>query len=96
MRKGFLYLVVIMDWHSRKVLSLAAVQYHGDGFLRLGPGRGLGEIWQTGYLQHRPGEPVYQFRFHECLAGEQHPYLHGRAWTLDGQRVYRAPLAPRV
>src|SRR5918999_6135437 len=30
MARGFLYLVVIMDWYSRYVLAWAAVQYSGD------------------------------------------------------------------
>lgn len=29
MARGFLYLVAVMDWHSRKVLLLARIQHHG-------------------------------------------------------------------
>ncbi len=32
--KGFLYLVAIMDWWSRKVLALACVEHHGRAGLR--------------------------------------------------------------
>jgi len=31
MRRGFLYLVAIMDWAARKVLLPAAIQHHGGG-----------------------------------------------------------------
>ena len=40
MRRGFLYLVAIMDWASRKVLSLAAVEHDGCRLLRRGVGGG--------------------------------------------------------
>lgn len=54
MSRGFLYLVVIMDWHSRAVLSwrlsnTAALQYNGGGLLRGGAGRG--PVRQAGNLQ---------------------------------------------
>ena len=34
MRRGFLYLVAIMDWASRKVLGLATVEHDGGRLLR--------------------------------------------------------------
>ena len=38
MAKGFLYLVAIMDWHSRHVLACKALQHHGHQLLRGGVG----------------------------------------------------------
>ena len=72
---------------------LAAFQHHGHGFLRHGLGRGLGEIRQARYLQHRPGQPVYQLCFYQRLAGERHSHIHGRARPMAGQRVHRTALA---
>lgn len=50
---------------------------HGCGFLRLGPGRGLGEIQQARYLQQRLRLSVYQFRFYQRLARQRHPHFYG-------------------
>jgi putative transposase len=63
MRRGFLYLVAIMDWVSRKVL--AAVQHHGCGLLRCRSGGGHRPLWEARYLQHRPGQPVHQLCLHQ-------------------------------
>ena len=38
MRRGFLYLVAIMDWASAQGSRLAAVEHHGGGLLRRGAG----------------------------------------------------------
>lgn len=37
-RRGFVYLVAIMDWASRKVLALGLVEHDGCGLLRGGAG----------------------------------------------------------
>ncbi len=37
MARGFMYLVAVMDWHSRKILSWRLSNYPGIGFLCGGP-----------------------------------------------------------
>ena len=43
MARGFLYLVAVMDWHSRYVLSWRLSQYSGGRLLRRGSDGGAGE-----------------------------------------------------
>jgi len=60
MARGFMYLVAVMDWYSRKILSWRLFQYPGLGFLYSGPSGGPQPPWQAGNLQHRPRLSVYQ------------------------------------
>ena len=60
MRRGYLYLVAVMDWHSRKVLSWRLSNTHGEPFLRGGPEGGVGSVRPTGDFQYRPRRPVHQ------------------------------------
>ena len=48
-KRGFLYLVAIMDWQSRNSPCLALVQYDGDAVLRGGVGGGSGSVWRPIY-----------------------------------------------
>lgn len=68
---------------------LAAVEHHGYCLLCRRAGRGAGTVRQTGHLQHRPGEPVHQRRFHRAADERRHPHLDGRPRSLDGQCVHR-------
>lgn len=68
MRRGFLYLVAIMDWASRKVAGLAPVEHDGRRLLRRGAGGGAGPVRQARNLQHRPGQPVYVAGLHQRAA----------------------------
>ncbi len=51
MRRGFLYLVAIMDWATRKVLawrlSNTMPRIWGRGLLRNGVGGSAGALWQS-------------------------------------------------
>ena len=56
MAPGFIYLAVVIDWYTRKVLSLRVSGY------RVLPGSGPGShrpLWYTGDLQYRPGLSVH-------------------------------------
>ena len=57
MAKGFLYLVAIMDWHSRAVLAWRLSNTLGADFLRRGARGSARSLWSAGDLQHRP-EPA--------------------------------------
>ena len=50
MRRGFLYLVVIMDWHSRAVLSWRLSNTLDVRFLCRRLGRGHESLWGAGNL----------------------------------------------
>ena len=60
---GFVYLVAVMDWYSRYVLSWRISNTLDAAFcvaaLEDAPGAG-----QAGHLQHRPGLAVHQRRVH--------------------------------
>ena len=58
MAQGFLYLVAIMDWHSRHVLA-ETLQHHGHRILYGGVG-GSSRQGPTGDIQHRSGGAVHQ------------------------------------
>jgi putative transposase len=88
MRRGFLYLVAIMDWFSRKVLAWRLSSTMDAEFcvtaLEEAIARfGRPEIFNTDH----------QLGLHQYLEGRRHPYLDGRAWPLDGQRLHRAAVA---
>ena len=55
MARGFLYLVAIMDWHSRYVVAWGIVQHSGDRLLCRGPDRGP-RPRKARRIQHRPRE----------------------------------------
>jgi len=59
MTHGFLYLVAVMDWFSRFVLSWGAVIEHGTGLLR-GSVETRATARSAGHLQQRPGGAVHQ------------------------------------
>jgi putative transposase len=60
MAKGFVYLVVIMDWVSRAVLAWRLSKHARRRFLRRGARGGALALWPTGNLQYRPTQPVHQ------------------------------------
>src|SRR6202047_3220420 len=73
MAKGFLYLVMIMDWFSRAVLAWRLSNTLDADFCVEALEEAL-TLWQTGDLQYRPRQPVHQRRFH------RHPET---AWDHD-------------
>ena len=59
MAKGFLYLVAIMDWHSRHVLAWKLSNTMDTSFCVAALEEALGK-GRPGDIQHRPGESVHQ------------------------------------
>ena len=76
MARGFLYLVAIMDWHSRYVMvwrlsntpRSESRASSGDRLLCRGPDRGP-RPRNARRVQHRPGKPVHQPRVHPDAPG---------------------------
>ena len=107
MRRGFLYLVAVMDWATRKVLSwrvsntiaqrspggMPGEAGLGRGILRGRVAGGLGAVRPSGGFQLRPRQPIHLAAVHQRAATGRRAHLHGRAGALDGQRVHRAALA---
>jgi putative transposase len=93
MRRGFLYLVAVIDWATRKVLAwrlsntmdadvcVAALNDAMDA-------HGRPEISNTDQ-----GSQFHQPRVHRRAGGRGHTHLDGRSRTLDGQRVHRTAVA---
>ena len=77
MARGFLYLVVIMDWVSRAVLGWRLSNTLGADFLHRGSGGGAGTVRQARNLQHGPGLPVHQHRVHRRSRTRRHHDQHG-------------------
>src|SRR3954467_2017469 len=58
MRRGVFYLVAVMDWATRKVLSWHVSNTMDGGVLHRGAGGGAGAVRTTRDLQHGPGKPI--------------------------------------
>jgi len=63
LRGGFVYLVAVMDWFSRYVLSWTISNTLDTSFCLEALETALSH-GPAGDLQHRPGRPVHQCRFH--------------------------------
>ena len=75
MARGFLYLVAIMDWHSRYVLAWRLSNTLEVDFCVAA----LEEALSKGRPpQHRPGQPVHQRGLHQHAAGARRSSEHGR------------------
>ena len=93
MRRGFLYLVAVMDWGDEEGAGLAAVEHDGYAVLRRGIEGGAGTVRQARDLQHGSGKPVHEHRLHGRAARRRGADQHGRPRPLDGQCLHRAALA---
>src|SRR5580704_11053660 len=77
MAKGFLYLVVIMDWVSRALLAWRLSNTLGADFCVEAVEEALATIRQTRNFQHGPGLPVHQQRVHRCTRALRDHDQHG-------------------
>jgi len=91
MHGGFLYLVAVMDWFSRFVLSWELSNTMETGFLFGRAGGGI-PLRPTRNLELRSRIPVHLARL--SGAAEEARHLHQHGWTgVPGQRFHRAPVA---
>jgi transposase InsO family protein len=77
MAKGFLYLVVIMDWVSRAVLAWRLSNTLGTDFC----------------VEARSGQPVHQRRLYRHPEAAWRQNQHGRQRPVHGQHLCRAIVA---
>ncbi len=75
--RGFIYLVAVIDWHSRYVLAWQLSNTLEGIFLSrcAAPSTQQGSAQD---LQHRPGRTVHGRCFHDRPARSQHSGQHGR------------------
>src|SRR5262249_3348158 len=95
MTRGFVYLAVVLDWFSRRVLSWRVSITMEAAFLRRDIAGGAGEARQAADLQHGSGLTVHRFGLHRRARQQRHHHQHGRQGRLAGQRLPRAALAQR-
>ena len=93
MAKGFLYLVVIMDWVSRAVLAWRLSNTLGADFCVDALEEALARLRPARDLQYRPGQPVHQRRLHRHPEAPRGHDQHGRQGPLHGQHLRRAAVA---
>jgi len=89
MRRGFLYLVAIMDWATRKVLAWRLSNMMDAGFCVAALEEALARDGRPEIFNTDQG----QLRFHQRAARGRGSHQHGWPGPMDGQRIYRTPLA---
>jgi putative transposase len=87
MAKGFLYLVVIMDWVSRAVLAWRLSNTLGAEFLCRSARRSARALRPAQDLQYRPGQPVHQRQLHWHRGASRDRHQHGWQGALHGQHL---------
>ena len=102
--KGFIYLVAIMDWHSRAVLAWRIsntlhADFRVDALEEALRRFGRPEIFNSERQRATgssagasPGQPIHQHRLHRRAQGPRHQDQHGRQGPVHGQHFRRAAL----
>ena len=93
MRRGFLYLVAVMDWSTRKVLSWRVSNTMEVDFCIEALEEAMVSVRPAGDLQQRSGQPVHLTAVHRGVARGGRAHFDGRAGPLDGQCVHRTAVA---
>ncbi len=93
MRRGFLYLAAIMDWHTRMVLSWRISNTLDADFGVVSAEPGDLPVRTTGHHEQRPGIAVHLICVDRPLAPLGRPHIDGRQRSLPGQHLHRAPVA---
>ena len=95
MARGFVYLAVVLDWFSRRVLSWRLSITMEAAFCVETLEDALAQSRQAGHLQHRPGLAVHRLGLHRRARQQRHCDQHGRQGRLAGQCLRRAAVAQR-
>ena len=105
MRRGFLYLVAVMDWFTRKVLAWRisstleadfCVEALNEAIHKFGPPKIMNmehgrAIGSSGHAT--PGQPIHVLRLDRPAEAGRRPDLDGWQRPLPRQHLHRAPLA---
>ena len=81
MRKGFLYLVAIMDWATRKVLAWRLSNTLEADFCVEALNEAIAQVRPARDHEHRPGQPVHVLRLDRPLRRR----CAGSRWTAKGR-----------
>ena len=97
MAEGFVYLVAVMDWYSRYVLSWGLSMTMELDFcveaLKRALRRGRPEIFTSGHLRFSAGLAVHQREVHRRVEGARRHNQHGRTRALFRQHFHRTAVA---
>jgi putative transposase len=105
MRKGFLYLVAIVNWFTRKVLAWRisntleadfCVEALNEAVHKFDPPGIMNmehgrAIGSSGHATS--GQPVHVLRLDRTAEAARHPDIDGRQGALPGQHLHRTPVA---
>jgi putative transposase len=91
--KGFVYLVAVMDWFSRRVLAWRLSTGMDSGFCVEALPEGAGSTRFTRNFQLRSGRAVHQCRVHRRAGGQRCRDQHEWQRSLPRQHFYRAAVA---
>ena len=94
MARGFLYLVAILDWHSRYVVAWRLSNNLEADFCVDALKEALGQE-TAGSLQHRPGQSIHQPGIHPCTAGTLGQDQHGRERAVHRRHLRGTVVAHR-
>ena len=92
-RRGFLYLVAIMDWASRHVLAWRLSNTLDASFCVEALDEALTRHGQPEVFNTDQGSQFTGFAFTGRLQGGRCPYFDGRQGPLPGQHLHRAAVA---
>ena len=90
MRHGFLYLVAVLDWATRRVLAWRLSNTMTTDCLSRRPGGRDPRLRLPGDPEHRPGEPVHQHGLRRLVQ------QHGIHLSMDGKGAWRDNLLRRA
>jgi hypothetical protein len=88
MAKGFCYLAAVMDLSEQEGVVLQIIEHVRYFLLHRGSWRGIAELWNTGYIQHRPGEPIYIPGVYKYPYRTRHQNKYGRTRSLERQYLH--------
>ena len=88
MARGFVYLVAVLDWYSRKVLSWRVSITMDVHFCLEALEEAIDVQWRARDREHRPGLSVYLAGVHRLAQRSRHPHQHGRQRRLARQCVH--------
>ena len=92
MAKGFCYLVAVMDWASRKVLSWRLSNTLDTSFCIEALEEALQKYGTPDIFNTDQGSQFTSYEFTNYSYKQQHQDQHGRQWPVEGQYIYRASL----
>ena len=93
MKRGFLYLIAIMDWFTRKVLAWRISNTYEAEFCVEAMNEAIHRFGRARNHEHRPGQPVHVLRLDRPAEARWRQNLDGRQGALHRQHLYRAALA---